>query len=273
MTWAVVCRRGLVAVAVGLLCLLAGCGGCPRERPTDAYYEGAGLFLAGEHGASERQLRDFLAQHASSPHASDAHCLLGSIALQQGRTREAETHFRTALASPRTDQMRASASLGLARCHLRRGEYPQGIAVCRDFLAAHPASPRADEALYVLAEAYDRDGQRAQARSYYAQVKGRFPSGAWASKAAARLRGESLPPEPASGGRHTLQIAALLKPSSAEDHAARLRERGYPAFVVAIRADGRTLYAVRVGPYAERDAAERVAARLKRDGYDALVKP
>lgn len=273
MTWGVICRRGLVAGCVGLVSLLAGCGGCPRERPSDAFETGAGLFLAGEHGASERELREFLAADPASAHASDAHCMLGAMALQQGRTPEAESHFRTAMASPRTHQVAANGAIGLARCHLRRGEYRQAIAVCRDFIGGHPASPRADEVLYVLAEAYDRDGQRATARRYYAQVQGRFPSGAWAAKAAARLRGEGLPPAPASGGRYAVQIAALLKPSTAEDHAARLRQRGYPSFVVAVRSGGRILYAVRVGPYDARGAAAGVAAKLKREGYDAIVKP
>jgi tetratricopeptide (TPR) repeat protein len=257
---------------VGLIALLPGCGGCPR-LPEEQYVDGAGLFLAGHHRASARELRLFLLDHGDSPYACDAHYLLGAMALEQGRTREAESHFHSALIAPRNEQMEANAAVGLARCFLRRGEHRQCIAACLDFLGDHPASPRADEALYVLAQGYEGDGQTARARSYYRQVRDRFPSGAWAPKAAARLGGEAPGPTAAPGGRFSVQVGAFAKRSTADEHARLLRGRGYPTLVAPLRAGGRTLHAVRVGPYATRADAQRIAARLKADGFDAIVKP
>lgn len=265
--------RGAVWVAcAGLIALFPGCGGCPRE-PEDAYSNGVGLFLAGHHGAAAAEFRDLISQHPHSGFASDAEYFLGAIALGQGRTREAEGHFRVALGSPRNEQMETNAAVGLARCFLRQGACRQCIAHVREFLAARPASPRADELLFVLAEAYAADGQGAEARRYYRQVQERFPSGAWASKAGQRLRGETPLPAATPGGVHSVQVMALARRSAAEEHARLLRERGYPAAVTAIRSGGRTLYAVRVGPYASRADAQRVAATLKARRFEAIVKP
>ena len=265
--------RSLVwLTGVGLIALFPGCGGCPREAE-DEYSSGVGLFLAGQHTAAASEFREILAQYPHSAYASDAEYFLGAIALAQGRTGEAEGRFRAALASPRSEQMEANAAIGLARCFLRRGEHRQCIAQCREILDDHPASPRADEVLYVLAQACEGDGQEGLARRYYAQVKERFPSGAWAPKAAARLRGERPMAIASPGSGHSVQVMALVKPSAAEEHARLLGQRGYPATVVPIRSGSKTLYAVRVGPYASRDDARRAAAKLKAQGFEAIVKP
>jgi DedD protein len=50
-----------------------------------------------------------------------------------------------------------------------------------------------------------------------------------------------------------------------------LRGRGYPAFIVEYRADGRVLHRVRVGPEQDRARADALAARLAKDGYPGTV--
>jgi len=72
-------------------------------------------------------------------------------------------------------------------------------------------------------------------------------------------------------GAFTVQVAAF----TTEDRARALRDQlepGWPAARVQ-RAEvaGRTLWRVRVGPYATREEAERQARRLAGAGYDALV--
>ena len=75
----------------------------------------------------------------------------------------------------------------------------------------------------------------------------------------------------ASPGAFSIQVAAF----TSEERAGAFRERlepGWPAARVE-RAEvaGRTLWRVRVGPYATRDEAEREARRLAGAGYDAIV--
>ena len=75
----------------------------------------------------------------------------------------------------------------------------------------------------------------------------------------------------AAGGAFTVQVAAF----TTEDRARALRDQLEPRWPAARvqRAEvaGRTLWRVRVGPYATREEAERQARRLAGAGYDALV--
>jgi DedD protein len=75
---------------------------------------------------------------------------------------------------------------------------------------------------------------------------------------------------PAPGG-WAVQVAALSKPDAANQVAADLKKKGYPAFVVQHRTDDRVLYRVRVGPEAQRETAEALAGRLREDGFKTAV--
>jgi DedD protein len=68
-----------------------------------------------------------------------------------------------------------------------------------------------------------------------------------------------------------VQVAALSKPDAANRVAQDLKRKGYPAFVVEHRAEGRVLYRVRVGPEADRAKAEAMARRLRDDGFKPAV--
>ena len=81
------------------------------------------------------------------------------------------------------------------------------------------------------------------------------------------------PPPAAAAAGWAVQIAALSKQEAAEKMAADLRKKGYPAFVAERRADVKVLYGVRVGPEADRSAAEAVALRLRQEGFKPAVVP
>lgn len=75
-------------------------------------------------------------------------------------------------------------------------------------------------------------------------------------------------PSPASWA---VQVAALSSRDSAAAMVDKLKGRGYPAFLLEYRADGRVLYRVRVGPETQRERAESLAARLASSGYPGSV--
>jgi len=272
MTRAHACRNAAIAALVLVAPFLPGCQ-CWRPSADEGYREGLRLFLAGQHASAETQFRTFLSESPTSIYASDAQCFLGSIALRQGRTSEAESRFRSCLAHPRNEPMADSAAIGIARCHTQRGAYRQCIEACRDILKGNPSTPRADEVLFLLAEACEHAGLKADARRYYREVAGRFPSGAWAPKATERLSGRAAMGKVSPGGRYTVQVLALASAAKAAEHATLLRQRGYPARVVVVRSGRSTLHAVRVGPYATKAVATQVAARLKGEGFDVMIKP
>lgn len=80
----------------------------------------------------------------------------------------------------------------------------------------------------------------------------------------------AAPPASSSGG-WAVQVAALSKAEAAERMAAGLRKKGYQAFVLEHRSEGRVLYRVRVGPEAQRERAEALARRLSGEGFKPAV--
>lgn len=70
-----------------------------------------------------------------------------------------------------------------------------------------------------------------------------------------------------------VQLGAFSNPAKAEQLVARLRARGYAAFVLEYRASGQVLHRVRVGPEQDRARAVAIAERLRKDGFQPVVAP
>ena len=63
------------------------------------------------------------------------------------------------------------------------------------------------------------------------------------------------------GGNFTIQVGAFKDKASAESVVARLKKKGFAAYVVS--PDGEGLFNVRVGSFAGRADAERIQDRLR----------
>jgi DedD protein len=70
---------------------------------------------------------------------------------------------------------------------------------------------------------------------------------------------------PRSGGRYTVQVAALRERSEAEVIARRLAGRGYPAYVDATTGRSVSMFRVRVGAFKDRREADRLRVRLEKE--------
>ncbi len=81
--------------------------------------------------------------------------------------------------------------------------------------------------------------------------------------------GEPAPATPA----WAIQLGAFSTRENADREVARLRKRGYAAFVLEYRASGKVLYRVRVGPEQDRERAVAIAERLRKDGFQPVVAP
>jgi len=281
--------RPVVRAVLVLVSCLPWAQGCwpwaGRPGKDDASYrEGMGLFLAGNHGSAAPHLKQFLAKGPSTADAADAQYALGAIALRQGAAETASAHFNEALRAPGNDTLRLAAEVGRARAEFVKGSYRQCRAECLEILRSSHAAPRADELLFLAAEASERSGLSAESRRYYQQVVSRFPSSPYADRARVRLGGGSASAAPSitptkrigsggGSGRYSVQVAAMGLVAKAREMVAELGKRGYPATVVPISSGGRALHAVRVGSYATKAEAEKMAKRLRGAGYPALIKP
>ncbi len=70
-----------------------------------------------------------------------------------------------------------------------------------------------------------------------------------------------------------VQLGAFSTREKAETLVAQLRKRGYAAFVLEYRANGKVLHRVRVGPEQDRQRAAAIADRLRKDGFQPVVAP
>jgi DedD protein len=94
------------------------------------------------------------------------------------------------------------------------------------------------------------------------------------AEAAPRPRPEAAPPPavaaapprtaPAAADGFAIQVGAFAERGAAQALADRLQGLEHPAYVVA-EEQGRARFKVRVGPFSGRSEAERLAARLKRE--------
>jgi DedD protein len=95
-----------------------------------------------------------------------------------------------------------------------------------------------------------------------------------ANKALAALEGKPAAdalPTPVRGGKFTVQVAAPASEKAARELADKLKSGGFAAFVEKVETRDGARFRVRVGPYASRDDADRVKARLKGSGVAGNV--
>ena len=69
----------------------------------------------------------------------------------------------------------------------------------------------------------------------------------------------------------TVQVAAAETRAKADSMVAKLKERGYEAYVTSGQLNRRTFYRVRVGRYRNRQEAMVDLQRLKKDKYDPMI--
>lgn len=93
-----------------------------------------------------------------------------------------------------------------------------------------------------------------------------------ASKPAVPSAATAAPVTPAPGGSGIMvQIAAVTHQEDANVLVSALRQRGYSVSVHNEPQD--KLLHVQVGPFATREAAKAMRAKLQADGYNAILKP
>lgn len=83
----------------------------------------------------------------------------------------------------------------------------------------------------------------------------------------------SPPKKGLASGKWAVQVGSFASPATANGLAQRLEKQGYDAFVRSVNVKGKQLYRVRVGPMADRSAAEAVLTKLKPQQPSASVVP
>jgi DedD protein len=76
---------------------------------------------------------------------------------------------------------------------------------------------------------------------------------------------------PVAKGAFSVQLAAFSDDKGANALAGRLKKAGHPAYTEPYTTSRGTLYRVRVGPFATRDAAEDARSKLKAEGQSGII--
>jgi DedD protein len=72
-------------------------------------------------------------------------------------------------------------------------------------------------------------------------------------------------PAPAQAGELVIQVFFSSDQQKAQSLVSQLSGGGFPAFLSPVEVGGKTMYRVRLGPYAQRPAAEAAAERVRRE--------
>ena len=187
----------------------------------------------------------------------------GSVKTAATRTEEKVTFYRT-LTAPTSEV----PQVGKPRIeeHLIPKEEPVPAAVVPEPTPAAPEAPRA-----VAPERRSTKApESAPATSRTARAAKASPASTPARPAPAQA---ASAPAGAEGEAWTVQVSAFRSRALAEELRSRLAARGFDAYVFpSLTEDGRPRYRVRVGNYASRNDAERVAADLRSErGLNPLV--
>ncbi len=136
---------------------------------------------------------------------------------------------------------------------------------------ANPANPEAGTAREGQSVPPPFEGTPAAPAQPQPGVRSAMPSAPGSAQTASAGTAPSVHPALPSANQLMVQVAAVSHQEDATVLINALRQHGYAASAQRDPSDG--LIHVRIGPFATRDDANRMARRLLDDGYNAMVQP
>jgi len=163
---------------------------------------------------------------------------------------------QTSLSVPASNQARQTRSIVLDH---------SGSAQAAGQGQSHTATPGADTGASPVPDSPPKAsretataGQAQPPTAGESDASGRQKSGPAAGGGSANASGSTA----TARGKWAVQVGSFSKKGNALELRKRLRERQYPVMVIPFRLEGETLYRVRVGPRASKEAAGKLKAEL-----------
>jgi TolA-binding protein len=229
--------------------------------------------LASDPAAAEADYLSVVLGYPLSPDAPQALLRLGQGLLAVGEPARAAGYLSRLVADYPGRPERSVGVLWLARAHHAARQHAAACAVARDGLRDGTSADLSDmlraEERVACARAERADGASAttpaaSAPPAPAQQATATPDPPARSPPAART-----PAGSAAAGRFAVQTGAYREQKSVDDAVAGLRRAGYDPRVVLV--PGSSLIRVRIGRVGTSQEAATLMARVKRDGFDAVV--
>jgi tetratricopeptide (TPR) repeat protein len=164
--------------------------------------------------------------------------------------------------------------MSLGNCYLGMDDYERAAASYRTLIKSMPDSHRVVSAYLLLAKSLQNLGKSGEAKESYQKVIKDYPRSIEAHQArehlnsfpltqSSRVEAQPAMPEATQTASYfSIQVGAVSQRSNAEKLASRLRKNGYPVSIILPSPGGSSLYKVRIGNFRTRDAALEMAQQL-----------
>ncbi len=217
------------------------------------------------HAACQAALTEAFGAHEKTVTAASAQAGVMGLAAAEGKASGFRRHRRALSWAAAGCGVIAIAALAVFELQGTEGRPPSDLVASYRGHLVVPAEPAAARPAPATAEAAGASAGPDQAVGPDSAVPPRAPG----EEAVSAAEG-SVPRM-----THSVQVGAFLVPENARKQAERLSAKGYPARILEVKdSQGRSWYAVRIGEYPSRAAAQRQADEFtRREQAPSVVRP
>ena len=236
-----------------------------RREAEQLYRQAEEHFLGSNYQQAIAKFEKAVYLHPRGRYADNALLLSGVSCLKEKEWSKARENLNRLLSDYPRSNLTGQARLSLADSFYLSGDLNQAISRYKKFLIDNPHGPLLAEVYFKLGRCYQEKGRWDEARYYFEKVYADYPLSFEAGEASVILTKDKL--------YFTVQVGSFIDRTNALNTCAKLKDRGYQAFVREAREKGKILYRVRVGNFDTRGEADYIAAQLNKKGYSTKIYP
>jgi tetratricopeptide (TPR) repeat protein len=223
------------------------------------------MYRGGQYQQARQELTTLIAQHAARPEMAEAYYLRGLCEIRLENRIAGRKDLETAVLSGQRPDLRARVHATLGSMAFEDEDCAGAVQHLQEAVDELPERPPLDDLLLRLGTCLQRTGQWKPARSVFARILHRSPSGSLASLV---RRKYSWPHE-----YFSIQAGVFRSADKANAQAAKLRQAGLDA---AYRLDAQAeggLHVVYVGQFGEWSRAKAELGRVQTVEPGAVIVP
>ncbi len=237
----------------------------PPELAVDAYARAQERMGAGDYSGAAGLLTEFVSQKPTDRYASDAWLLLGDCRMQLKDWAGAQSAYEQAGAKPRTSAVAARAQAGAGQALAAQGREKESVAAREAALRTSEADVDAPQVLLPLGRSYLIAGNWLMGRDRLARLVRKYPGTPEAAVA------QDILSQP--GDVYSVEMATFATRDEAMGFVEGIAKKGVKDSRIVDRPGIDQPFAVRIGKFVSRDAAQKEADRLKAITPESSVFP